>query len=45
MGDESYFTVDGKEWQHQSYYDFEDHPATEDQFIKFILQTIVAGCQ
>jgi hypothetical protein len=43
MDDESYFTVDGKEWQHQSYYDFEDHPATED--VKFIRKTIVAGCQ
>jgi hypothetical protein len=28
------FTVDGNEWQHQSYYESEDHPATED--VKFI---------
>jgi hypothetical protein len=28
--DESYFTVDGNEWQQQSYYESEVHPATED---------------
>jgi hypothetical protein len=28
--DESYFTVDGNKWQQQSYYESEDHPATED---------------
>jgi hypothetical protein len=33
--DESYFTVDGNEWQ--SYYESEDHPATED--FKFIRKT------
>jgi hypothetical protein len=34
MDDQSYFTVDGNEWQHQRYYKSEDHPATED--VKFI---------
>jgi hypothetical protein len=37
MDDESYFTVDGNEWQQQSYYESEEHPATED--IKFIRKT------
>jgi hypothetical protein len=37
MDDESYFTVDGNVWQHQSYCEFEDHPATED--VKFIRKT------
>jgi hypothetical protein len=37
IDDESYFTVDGNEWQQQSYYDSEDHPATED--VKFIHNT------
>jgi hypothetical protein len=36
MDDESYFTVDGNEWQQQSYYEPEDHP-TED--VKFIRKT------
>jgi hypothetical protein len=30
MDDRSYFTIDGNEWQQQSYYESEDHPATED---------------
>jgi hypothetical protein len=34
MDDESYFTIDGNEWQQQSYYKSEDHPATKD--VKFI---------
>jgi hypothetical protein len=34
MDDESYFTVDGNGWQQQSYYESEDHPATEN--VKFI---------
>jgi hypothetical protein len=29
MDDESYFMVEGKEWQQQSYYESEDQPATE----------------
>jgi hypothetical protein len=33
----SYFTVDGNEWQQQSYYESEDHPATKD--VKFISKT------
>jgi hypothetical protein len=37
MDDESYFMVDGSEWQQQSYYESEDHPATED--LKFIRKT------
>jgi hypothetical protein len=37
MDDESYFTVDGNEWQQQSYYEGEDHPSTED--VKFIRKT------
>jgi hypothetical protein len=37
MNDESYFTVDGNEWQHQSYYESEDHPATGD--VKFNRKT------
>jgi hypothetical protein len=37
MDDESYFTVDGNEWQQQSYYESEDHPAIED--VKFIRKT------
>jgi hypothetical protein len=37
MDDESYFTVDGNEWQQQSYYESEDHPATED--VKIIRKT------
>jgi hypothetical protein len=28
------FTVEGNQWQKQSYYEFEGHPATED--VKFI---------
>jgi hypothetical protein len=28
--DESYFTVDAKEWQQQRHYESEDYPATED---------------
>jgi hypothetical protein len=34
VDNESYFTVDGNEWQLQSYYESENHPATED--VKFI---------
>jgi hypothetical protein len=34
MCDGFYFMVDGNEWQQQSYYESEDHPATED--VKFI---------
>jgi hypothetical protein len=37
MDDESYFKVVGNEWQHQSYDESEDHPATED--VKFICKT------
>jgi hypothetical protein len=37
MDDESYFTVVGNEWQHQSYDESEDHPAKED--VKFICKT------
>jgi hypothetical protein len=29
MDDKSYFTVDGNEWQQQSSYESEDHPALE----------------
>jgi hypothetical protein len=36
--DESFFTINGNEWhQQQSYYEFEDHPATEG--VKFIRKT------
>jgi hypothetical protein len=41
MDDESYFTVDGNEWQQQNYYESEDHPATED--VKFIRKTKFAA--
>jgi hypothetical protein len=34
MDEESYFTVEGNEWQQQSYYEYEDHPAIEK--VKFI---------
>jgi hypothetical protein len=37
MDEEFYFTVDGIEWQQQSYNESEDHPATED--VKFIRKT------
>jgi hypothetical protein len=37
MDDDSYFMVDGNEWYQQSYYESEDHPATED--VKFIRKT------
>jgi hypothetical protein len=37
MNDESNFTVDGNERQQQSYYESEDHPATEN--VKFIRKT------
>jgi hypothetical protein len=37
MDDESYFTVDGNEWQQKSYYESEDHSAIED--VKFIRKT------
>jgi hypothetical protein len=50
IDDESYFTVDGNEWQQQSYYESEDNPATED--VKFIRKDqgssevfVVTGCQ
>jgi hypothetical protein len=33
----SYFTVDGNEWQQQSYSESEDHPATEE--VKFVRKT------
>jgi hypothetical protein len=39
IDDESYFTVDGNEWQQQSYYESEDNPATGD--VKFIRKTKV----
>jgi hypothetical protein len=33
--EESYFTVDGNEWQQKNYYESDDYPATEDvQFIR-----------
>jgi hypothetical protein len=42
--------VDGNQWQQQSYYESEDHPATED--VKFICKTkfpsedfVAAVCQ
>jgi hypothetical protein len=34
MDDEFYFTVDGNEWQQQSYYESEHHPTSKD--VKFI---------
>jgi hypothetical protein len=36
IDDESFFTINGNEWhQQQSYYEFEDHSATEgDKFIR-----------
>jgi hypothetical protein len=37
IDDESYFTVDDNEWQQQSYYQSDDHPATED--VTFIRKT------
>jgi hypothetical protein len=37
MDDESYFTVDGNEWQQRSYYESKDRPATEN--VKFIRKT------
>jgi hypothetical protein len=37
MDDEFYFTVGGNEWQQQSYFDFKDHPATDD--VNFIPKT------
>jgi hypothetical protein len=37
MDDESYFTVDGNECQQQSYYESEDHAATD--VVKFIRNT------
>jgi hypothetical protein len=37
MDDESYFTADGNEWQQQSYYQSEDHSATE--AVKIIRKT------
>jgi hypothetical protein len=37
LDDDSYFTVDGNEWQQQSYYESEEHPVTED--VKFIRKT------
>jgi hypothetical protein len=33
----TFFTIDGNEWQQQSYDESEDHPATED--VKFIRKT------
>jgi hypothetical protein len=46
MDDESYFTVDGNEWQQQTYYlKSEDHPATEDAKLirktKFLVKILV----
>jgi hypothetical protein len=37
IADESYFTVDGNEWELQSYFESEDHPATKNA--KFIRKT------
>jgi hypothetical protein len=37
MDDESYFTLEGNEWQEQSYYESENHPASAD--VKFIRKT------
>jgi hypothetical protein len=37
LNEESYFTLDGNEWQQQSYYVSENHPTTED--VKFICKT------
>jgi hypothetical protein len=37
MDDEFFFTVDANEWQQQSYYESEDHPATDD--VKLIRKT------
>jgi hypothetical protein len=37
MNDESLFTVEGNEWQQQSFYGFEGHPAIEG--VKFIRNT------
>jgi hypothetical protein len=37
IDDESYFTVDGNEWQQQSYYESGDQPLTEG--VKFIRKT------
>jgi hypothetical protein len=37
MDDEYYFTAGGNEWQQESYYESEDHPATGD--VKFISKT------
>jgi hypothetical protein len=37
MGYKSFFTVEGNELQQQSYYEFEDNPATED--VRFFRQT------
>jgi hypothetical protein len=39
MDDVFYLTVDGNDWQQQSYYESEDHPATED--VKFIISVKV----
>jgi hypothetical protein len=41
MDDKSYFTVDGNEWQEQSSYESEDHPATED--VKYVLLWLVVS--
>jgi hypothetical protein len=50
MCDEYFFMIDGNEWQQQSYYESEDHPATGN--VKFMRMTkfpsegfLVAGCQ
>jgi hypothetical protein len=37
MDDESYFKIDGNEWQQQSDFESEDHPATKE--VKFIRKT------
>jgi hypothetical protein len=39
MDDESYFMVEGNEWQQQIYYESEDHPATED--VNFIRKMVL----
>jgi hypothetical protein len=53
MDDESYFTVDGNEWQQQNYYESEDHPVSpsirgcqvnsQDQVLS--KRFVVGGCQ
>jgi hypothetical protein len=35
MDDESHFTIEGNEWQQQSYYKSENQPETEDVKTRF----------